>query len=354
MAEKYNKWYMNTEDYDDVIVSSKVVLSRNLADFDFSCRLGNDDAIKLVEKIRAITPGLAGRECMEYYSCIYNKLPVSEQNILVETGAVTQALRSKKQSTGLILSEDESVSIMINEADHLKIQVIRTGNNMREVFKVSDRIDNYFDCELRYAYSEKYGFLTSSAADVGTGLKTVFILSLPALAMSSKIQSIRDEVGKFGVSIDPIVSDSGKSSSLMFGISNRRTLGLSENDIIENVDQITSQIVELERKRREAMLENERMDLEDKIFRSYGVLRYARKITLDDALMLLAQLKFGSDLGIIELSTGGPELNRLMIEIQPASLIKEYKCPNDPNTVDETRAIHLNKKLPKLKQGREE
>ena len=351
MAEKYNKWYMNTEDYDDVVVSSRAVLSRNLADFDFSCRLGNDEAIKLVDKIRSFTQGLAGRECMEYYSCVFNKLPEAEQAVLVESGAVTQALRAKKQNTGLILSEDESVSIMINENDHLKIQSVRSGNNMREAFKVSDRIDNYFDCELRYAYSEKYGFLTSSTADVGTRLKVIYMLSLPALAMSSKIQTIRDEVGKFGVSIDPIVSESGKSSSLMFGISNRRTLGLSENDIIENVDQITSQIVELERKRRESMLENERTDLEDKIYRSYGVLRYARKITLDDALMLLAQLKFGSDLGIISLSTGGPELNRLMIEMQPSSLIKEYKCPTDQSAVDEARAMHLNKKLPKLRNS---
>ncbi|MBO4415175.1 MAG: hypothetical protein J5824_04235 [Lachnospiraceae bacterium] len=349
MTEKYNKWYMNTDDYDDVVVSSKVVLSRNLADYDFSCRLGNDDAIKLVDKIRGITPGLAGRECMEYYSCIFNKLPESEQAVLVESGAATQALRAKKQNTGLILSEDESVSIMINETDHLKIQVIRSGNNMREAYRASDRIDNYFDCELRYAFSDKYGFLTSSTADVGTGLKAVYMLSLPALAMSSKIQTIRDEVGKFGVSIEPVVSESGKSSSLMFSIANRRTLGLSENDIIENVDQITSQIVELERKRREEMLENERIDLEDKIYRSYGVLRYARKITLDDALMLLAQLKFGSDIGIISLSMGGPELNRLMMEMQPAALAKEYKCPTDQNSVDEARAMHLNKKLPKLK-----
>ena len=340
---------MRSEGYDDVVVSSTVVLSRNLADFDFSCRIGNDESVRLVEKVKACSPGLAGRECMDYYSCIFSKLPENEQTTLVECGAVTQALKLKQQTTGLILSEDESVSIMINESDHIKIRVVRSGNSMREVYKTADRIDNYFDSELRYAYSEKYGFLTSSTADVGTGLKATFMLSLPALAMSSKIQPIRDEVAKFGVSIEPVVSDSGKSSCLMFGISNRRTLGLSENDIIENLDQITGQIVELERKRRNSMLENEKKELEDKIYRSYGVLRYAKKITLDDALMLLAQLKFGADLGIITLSLGGTGLYRLMMEMQPASLIKLYDCGTDNDAIDEARATHLNKKIPKIK-----
>ncbi len=349
MIEKYGKWYMNTEDYDDVIVSAKVVLSRNLADYDFACRLGNDDAIKLVERVRALTVGLAGRECEEYYSCMLGKLSENEQAMLVETGVVSRNLRSKKQATGLILSQDESISVMINESDHIKIRSIRAGNNIKEAYKAADRIDNYFDNELRYAYSNKYGFLTSSTADVGTGMKASFVLSLPALAMAAKIQPIRDEVGKFGVSIEPIVSDSGKSASLMFAVSNRRTLGLSENDILENLDQITGQIVELERKRRDLMLENERTELEDKIYRSYGVLRYTRKITLDDALMLLAQLKLGADIGIITLSPGGTELNRLMLEMQPAGLIKEYKCGTDQNAVDIARARHLNRRLPKLK-----
>ena len=174
------------------------------------------------------------------------------------------------------------------------------------------------------------------------------------MAMASRIQPIRDEVGKFGISIDPVVSDSGKSACLMFGVSNRRTLGISENDILDNLDQITGQIVELERKRRSVMLENERTDLEDKIYRSYGVLKYARKMSLDDALMLLSQLKLGSDLGIITISPGGAVLHRLMLEMQPAWLTKEYKCGDEQNSIDEIRAMHLNKKLPEMKQGREE
>ncbi|MCR5684873.1 MAG: hypothetical protein K6G81_05550 [Lachnospiraceae bacterium] len=349
MPNKSLKWYMNSENYDDVIVSSKIVLSRNLAEFDFAAKLGNDDAIRLVERVRSITPGLAGRECREYYSCILNKLSDLEQSSLVEDSAITQMAAAKKQTTGLIISEDESVSIMINESDHIKIQVILAGNSMKEARATAERIDNYIDSELQYAYSERYGYLTSSTADVGTGLKATFLMSLPALAMGGKVQPIRDEVGKFGVSIEPLVSDSGKSASLMFGISNRRTLGLSENEILENLDQITSQIAELERKRRSVLLDTERVDLEDKIYRSYGVLQYAKKISLDDALMLLAQLKLGADMGLVQLSLGGTELYRLMIEIQPAGLMKLYKCGSDKEALEEARAKHLNGKLPRLR-----
>ena len=349
MAEKKQlKWYMSPEGYDDVVVSSRVMLSRNLAEFDFAGRLGNDEAVRMVEKVRGLTAGLAGRECRDYYSCNFNRLSDGEKGILVETGAVSLLLKSKQQATGLILSDDESVSVMINENDHLRIRVIRTGNSMKEVYKTADRIDNFFDGELRYAYSEKYGFLTTSTVDVGTGMKATYMLSLPALAMSGKVQAIRDEVGKFGVSIEPLTSDSGKSSCLMFGITNRRTLGLAEADILENLDQITGQIVELERKRRIAMQSSEKADLEDKIFRSYGVLRYAKKITLDDSLMLLAQLKLGNDMGIINLTRGGEELYRLMLEIQPASLNKMYECGTEENAVAEARARHLNHRIPKL------
>lgn len=349
MSSNPLKWYMRQNVYDDVVVSGSVRLARNLAEFDFRDKLSNDDAAKLVDKVRALTTDLAGHECTEYYSCNVNKLPEGEKATLVELHAISPELAAKKQATGLIISEDESVSIMINEEDHIRMTAVAAGNNIREAFKTIDRIDDYIDANLEYAYSDRYGYLTTCMSDVGTGMKASYVLSLPALSVSGKFSSIRDEVGKFGADIKDVYTAEDKNPAFLYEISNMKTLGMSEPDVIENLDQIVSQIVALERKRRTAWVENEHDEVEDKVFRSYGVLRHTRKISCKDALMLLAQLKFGSDTGLIELTGNGADLYRLMMEIQPAEISKHTKCGTDVNEIDKARAHYLNEKLPYLR-----
>lgn len=342
------KWYTHQDSYDDVVVFSEVGLARNLAEFDFRDKIGNDDAARLVEKVRALTKELAGGECEEYYSCNVNRLPEIERNILIEQHAISPELACKKQDTGLIISEDESVSIMINEEDHILITSRAAGSNIRKAWKNADRIDNYIDSKLRYAYSDRYGYLTTCMSDVGTGMHCSYILSLPALAMSGKFDSIRDEVSKIGAVMKDVYSEENKTRCFMFRITNQRTLGCSEPEIIENLDQVVGQIVALERKRRAAWIENERDEVEDKVYRSYGVLQHTRLITCKDAMMLLAQLKLGADIGLINLSGNGADLHRLMMEIQPACIAKRYKCSNDAKAVNKARATYLNEMLPKL------
>lgn len=349
MSSNPLKWYMKQNVYDDVVVSGSVRLARNLAEFDFRDKLSNDDAAKLVDKVRALTTDLAGHECTEYYSCNVNKLPESEKATLVELHAISPELAMKKQATGLIISEDESVSIMINEEDHIRLTAVAAGNNIREAYKTVDRIDDYIDSSLEYAYSDRYGYLTTCMSDVGTGMKASYVLSLPALTVSGKFSAIRDEIGKFGAVIRDVYTAEDKNPAFLYEISNLKTLGMAEPDIIENLDQIVSQIVALERKRRTAWVESEHDEVEDKVYRSYGVLRHTRKISCKDALMLLAQLKFGSDTGLIELTGNGADLYRLMMEIQPAEIAKHTKCGTDISEIDKARARFLNEKLPHIK-----
>ena len=342
------KWFMQQKSYDDVVVSSSIRFARNLAEYDFRDRISNDDAVRLVEQVRELTPELAGRECTEYYSCNVNKLPENERNSLVEMYAISRELADKNQATGLIISEDESVSIMINENEHIRISSIAAGNNMRNAFNTANRIDDYFDSRLRYAYSDRYGYLTTGMSDVGTGMKATYVLSLPALAISGKLNAIRDEVGKCGAVFKDMYADEGKNLGFIYAVSNQKTLGLSEQEIIENLDQIVSQLIGIEHKRRIAWIENDRNEVEDKVYRSYGVLKHTRLIKLKDAMTLLAQLKLGSDTGLIKLGGGGSDLYRIMMEIQPANIIKLYKCSNDEVEIDRARARYLNEKIPSL------
>lgn len=343
------KWYMRPGQYDDVVVSNAVRFARNLEEFDFRDRLSPEDSEKLVTKVRNLTKNISGHECTDYYSCNVNKLSELERQSLVEMHVISSELAAKKQPTGLIISEDESVSIMINEEDHIRIRAVTAGSNIRESYKLADRIDDYIDSELAYAYSDKYGYLTTCMSDVGTGMKASYLLSLPALTMSGKIKAIKDEVGKFGAVLKEMYSEDEKTAGFMYRMSNQKTLGMSEIEIIDNLEQVTGQIVALERKRRTSWIENEHDDVEDKIYRSYGVLRHTRLITCKDAMMLLAQLKLGSDTGLIALNGNGADIHRLMIEIQPSNLRKMYKCDNNENAINKVRAAYLNEKLPHLR-----
>ncbi len=348
MSNNTIKWYMQQKAYDDVVVSSSVRLARNLAEYDFMDRISNDDAMRLVEQVRSLTPELAGRECTEYYSCNVNRLPENEKDSLVEMSSITRELAGKKQASGLIISEDESISIMINEDDHIRISAISPGNNMRSAFADANRIDDFFDSRLRYAFSDRYGYLTTSTADVGTGMKATYVLSLPALTISGKLNAIRDEAAKCGAVFRDVISEDGKNLGYLYSVSNQKTLGVTEQEIIENLDQVVSQLTGIERKGRIAWVENNHDDVEDKVFRSYGVLKHAKLIKLKDAMALLAQLKFGSDTGLIRLGGGGADLCRLMMEIQSANIIKYYKCGADQVEIERARAKYLNEKLPAI------
>lgn len=340
---------MQPSEYDDVIVSSRIRLARNLAGYDFQEKLSDEAALRMIEKVRELTPEISGREGMEYYSCNVQNLTAIQKNTLVESHSISPALAAKKQPTGLILSEDESVSIMINEEDHLRIQVVMAGRNLKETYKTADRLDDYLDSRLQISYSDRYGYLTSCLTNVGTGLRASYMMFLPGLTVSGKLQSLINEVAKYGIAIRGMYGEGTKSAGFLYQISNQRTLGGTEQDIIENLDQIVNQIVAMEHKSRSEWVDKEHDEIEDKVYRSYGVLRFTRSITTKDAMMLLAQLKLGSDMGLITFNGNGSRIHRLMMEIQPSTLQNTAKKTMEQEERDHVRAQYLNTHLPTLK-----
>lgn len=350
MSIKARKWYMQRTEYDDVYVASQISLSRNLAEFDFQPRIKTEDAERLIDKVRSLTSEIEGREGIEYYSCNVLKLTEVEKSSLVESHSLSPSLVTKKQPSGLILSEDESISIMINEEDHILIKAIGAGNNIKAVLEKANRLDDFLDSRLRYAYSDKYGYLTTCVTNVGTGMQASYMLSLPALTMSEKIRPLQEEVGKFGIVIRGVYGEDSKSAGFIYQVSNQKTLGSSEQELIENLDQITSQIVALERKTRDSWIEKTRDEIEDKVYRSYGVLKYTRSISLNDSLMLLSQIKLGSDWGILPIKGNGADIYRLMVEIQPAGIQSRSKKIMKKKECDKARAEYLNSHIPSLNE----
>lgn len=314
------KWYERQEE-DSIVISSRVRLARNVAEYHFAPKMKDRECTALAERVRSCTGELESRENMKYFSCCVNKLSGMEKTSLREWYIISELFAEKQQETALVLSEDEGISIMVNEEDHIRIQSVVPGADLDGAYFRADRVDNSLAEELTYAFDERYGYLTTSPLNAGTGMRASYLVFLPAITMTGKIQKLADEVGKYGVSIRGIPGEGTKTNGFLYRISNQKTLGSTEREIMDNLRQILRQIIDQEIKYREYLYSANTGEIEDKVYRSFGVLRYAKRVTTEEALILLAQLKFGRDLGLVQMKKQ-INLYEQMIRIQPANLQK--------------------------------
>jgi protein arginine kinase len=342
------KWYEQIVPDSDVVISSRIRLARNLEDKPFAAKLDDKQAREMVEEVKSIVPLLSERDNRKYYACNVSTLSEIDKTAMVERHIVSPLLAEKKQETGLILSDDETVSIMINEEDHLRIQAIVGGMNLEKAYEEADRIDDIAYEKLRFAFDEQYGYLTSCPTNMGTGMRASCMVFLPALSSARLIQKLIEEVGKYGVTIRGIYGEGTKSLGSIYQISNQKTLGISETEIIENLKNIVAQVVKQERKRREYMLSVNSDEIEDQVYRAYGILKYARQITSENAMTLLSQLKFGADCDIISFDREF-NIHKLMMGVQPGSL--QWNLGKNVGSLsrDQSRAEYIRRELPTIK-----
>ncbi len=340
------KWYEENGVNDDVVISSRVRLARNIARYHFSKKLTDDKAVALVEEVEKAFAHYSD-ETGKYYVCKPGSLSETERLAMVERHILSPAMNNKKQVTGLIMSENESTTIMVNEEDHIRIQALAGGMNIEKAFLAANKLDDYADELLGFAFDEKYGYLTSCPTNVGTGLRASYMVFLPALGGANKINRLSDEVAKYGITLRGIYGEGTNGLGNIYQISNQKTMGSTEQEIINNLNSIVSQVIKQERKRREFLLTNNYDEIEDQVYRSYGVLKYTRQINSKDAMTLLAQIKFGVDTGIIKF-TEDFHIYEMMMAIQPYSL----QCHNGKyagsNVRDKLRAEYLNTNLPNI------
>jgi len=266
---------------------------------------------------------------------------------MVERHVISPLLVEKEQSTGLILSEDEKVSIMINEEDHLRIQSVTGGMNIFEAFKTANLIDDITSELFDFAFSEKYGYLTSCPTNLGTGLRASYMMFLPALTVAGRITQLAEELGKYGIALRGTYGEASKSYGNIYQISNQKTLGSTEKEIIERLNRIVEQVMRQERRQREYLLTNSYDEIEDKVYRSYGILKYAKQISSADAMALLAQLKFGADMELIHIGQNY-NIHELMMNIQPGNLQYQLDKAISSTQRDKFRADYIRKALPNI------
>ena len=326
--------YKDLKDVSDVVISTRIRFARNLKEYPFPCRLSEDKKRKVASIIKeAVLEGHSAISDRFKYIQM-SELTQEEAVSLVERHLVSPEFISGRQGRGLLLLNDESVSIMINEEDHVRIQVINRGMKLNETYELADKIDTLLDERLDFAFDEKLGYLTQCPTNIGTGMRASLMLHLPALQESGAMGKIAASLSKLGIVIRGLYGENTDPSGAIYQLSNQVTLGITEQEAIKNLHDIAMQLVAQERNTREQLSEN--INMLDSIYRSYGILSYAKLISNSECMKLLSNVRFGVEMGCFEFDFD--TLDRLFIEIQPATLMKNIGKKLTPAERDHIRA----------------
>lgn len=300
------------------VISTRVRLARNLKDYPFPCRLSEQGRKKVIEKVTSAIRDSNSSIASDFNLIKLDDLTEAQGVSLVERHLVSPEFISETEGRALLLSKDESMSIMINEEDHIRLQVITDGLSLEQAYDTADKLDTLLDENLEFAFDDKLGYLTQCPTNLGTGMRASVMLHLPALEKSHTIGRIAGNLSKLGLTIRGAYGEGSEPSGSLYQLSNQVTLGISEKAAIENLENITKQLVSQERQARERLAKS--IDIQDSVSRSLGLLKSAMVMTHDEALKLLSNVRFGILSGQIKDVTADV-VDSLMEKIEPATLM---------------------------------
>lgn len=317
-----SNWYVQTGKDSDIVISSRIRLARNIKGIPFTTKCKPEDLEKVINIMNNEVNSLGYGLKLFRMDKIDNvtKLSLIEKH-LISPEFVAKTEKSITQNLkAILLNDDENICIMVNKEDHLRIQVFSAGLDLENLKNLIVEIDEKIDEACHYACDRKYGYLTTCPTNVGTGMKASVMVHLPALTITGNINKVLQIVNSFGMNIRGLYGEGTQSLGNIYQISNNQSLGLTEDEIVKNLNIITSKIIEQERLARKN-LTKEPLELEDRICRSYGILTNARKLTSEECLKLWSDVKLGMDLGIIERLTD-LKVNKIRINSQSGNLQK--------------------------------
>ncbi|MEA4973942.1 Protein-arginine kinase [bioreactor metagenome] len=336
-----SKWYESEKCNKGIIISSRVRLARNLKKYNFYNKLSSNDAEKMIQEVKS-----SMLDSRTVFGEQFKYIPVNTMNdnlkfSLVEKHVISPEFMRNNKPCGVLVKDDETISIMINEEDHIRIQAISPGDNIGEAFDLADKIDNLIEESVEYAFSEKYGYLTSCPTNVGTGLRASYMMHLPQLEKTGQMRSLVQAISKFGITVRGIYGEGSDAMGSIYQVSNQVTLGQSEHDIIDNLKRVAATIVQREAELEKNEYKEASDDIEDRVWRSYGILKTARKISGKEAMHLFSNIMEGKNMGVAGLPKLKVQLVELMINIQPASIQVSHKTDMTPLERDKYRAEYI-------------
>ena len=344
------RWYDNVgQSYADNYISSRIRLARNIRGYAFPWKLDTFKSAELVETLTYSLKDMSDAVGMPMETYALDKLSEQDRMSMRERRLFNMQTASKKESCALMVSEAEDTSLILNGDDHIRIQILGAGMCLDELWPRAHKLDEYVGSRFEYAYSDKYGYLTTFPTNVGTGMKANAVVHLPMLSKQNNFPQIIEGMSRLGVSVRGVYCKKDDNFGDLYDISNTKTLGLSEQDIIAGVKRVASQLNAKEIQVRDASLKSSRNSRLDEAYKSYGVLRYAKKLSVREAMVYLSLLRAAISDELIQLERSC-NIYGLMLGLQPYNLMKGADKPLSDEELDMFRAEYIKRELPRIKE----
>lgn len=342
-------WMQSEGPDSEIVLSSRIRLARNLHQFVFPVIANSDQADQALDSMKSKLEGEQYHSMGSFELLPMDTLQPIEKKVLVEKHLISPNLADDSKYGAVLINENESVSIMINEEDHLRIQCLFPGFQLNEAMTLANGIDDWLEEKFTYAFDENRGYLTSCPTNVGTGLRASVMMHLPALMITQRMNRIAPAINQFGLVVRGIYGEGSEALGNVFQISNQITLGKSEEDIVEDLRGVVMQLIQQEKSARNDLMKFSKLQLEDRVYRSYGILANSRIIQSKEASKCLSDVRLGIDLDLIK-GVSRNILNELMVLTQPGFLQHYFNEILEPNQRDERRATLIRERL-RLEEG---
>jgi protein arginine kinase len=343
LAQRCGEWLRGSGPESDIVISSRLRLARNLADFPFIRRSSDQEKSQIERTLREAITELP-EPALEYTSV--QQLEPLDRQFLVERQLISREHSEGEGGRGVAFDPGEQVSIMINEEDHLRMQVMHSGLDLAAAWEQINRIDDYIESRVAYAFHPRFGYLTACPTNAGTGMRVSVMLHLPALVITRQIEKVFRSLQKISLAVRGLYGEGSQAMGDFYQISNQLTLGRNEPDLIKQVSEIVPTIIHYERQAREFLVKESRKDLHDRVSRAYGILCTAQKISSEETMHLLSSVRMGINLELIK-DVEIPTVNKLFIHTQPAHLQKLRGMELDTTDRNVERAMYLREHLGK-------
>ena len=276
------KWINELGEYSDVVISSRVRLARNLEDYPFPFVLSAEGCKEVINSVsRAM---ISSDKYKDFNHIGLDAIDENKKQVMVERHLVSPTLIKKNEKAAVITNDEESLSIMINEEDHIRIQCLYPGLNLDKAYEIASELDDCLESNLLYSFDDDFGYLTSCPTNVGTGLRASVMMHLPALSITGYIDKIFKAVNQIGFTVRGLYGEGSESQGNLYQISNQITLGRSEEEIVKTLKELTIQIINKENEARDILLDKKKVQIEDKVYRSYGIMKNSRIMSSKEAL----------------------------------------------------------------------
>ena len=352
LASSSGEWLKGSGPESDIVISSRIRLARNLADFPFISRTTEADRTEIEKILSSRISELceAKKVPKETFYVNVGDLEEVDRQFLVERQLISREHADSEGARAVVIDQAERFSVMINEEDHLRFQVMHSGLDLESAWQQINELDDLFEEKVTYAFSNKLGYLTACPTNVGTGLRVSVMLHLPALVITRQIEKVFKSLQKINLAVRGLYGEGSQAMGDFYQISNQITLGMTEEELSKKVSDVVPVLIDYERQAREFLIRESHETLHDRVSRAFGILRTAQTISSEETMHLLSSVRMGVNLGLIgELEI--PTINKLFIHTQPAHLQKLSGSELDKFDRNVERATYLRRQLNTDKPG---